>query len=67
MSNEIKLLSGNSHPMLARLVGDRYAPSTPARLCHFEAGTMLKTPRLTSPLLRLGIEIAKTMSKSHAT
>ena len=24
-ANEIKLLSGNSHPMLTRLVADRYA------------------------------------------
>lgn len=26
MSNEIKLLSGNSHPILARLVADRSVP-----------------------------------------
>jgi len=49
-ANSIKLLTGNSHPLLAKLVADRYEL--------FQAPAILRSLRLTSSC-SLGIELTK--------
>lgn len=62
MSNEIKLLTGNSHPLLARLVADR---SVQVLLAHTTNWPANANPG-GSWCHRLGIEIAKTMSLNYS-
>ena len=62
MANEIKLLSGNSHPDLARRVADRYVlcaqPSDKYRIRLNGANEVV--------IDSLGIDIAKTLSLQYS-
>lgn len=61
-TNSIKLLTGNSHPQLAKLVADRSVFADAWANC---LGVMLlKEEQLM--ISRLGIELAKTMSLNYS-
>ena len=62
-TNSIKLLTGNSHPQLAKMVADRWVyfstPEFPRELKERKSNSMPRT-------YRLGIELAKTMSLNYS-
>lgn len=64
LANEIKLISGSSHPSLSAQVAQRYVFPTFKRCIGYCMQD--ETTRLTTSAYRLGTEIANTMSLNYS-